>query len=899
MFRKALPLFVLCSVLFVTACGDPSVDPMRSPAEDTGDTVADPPGETAQVAAMDDLEAASLAELHVEFDQGTPRFARFKVPVDGASDPVTRALDFLTEYKAFYRLADPRRQLFPQKVTTGQYDDVHVAFGQQFEGLPVKGGGISVHVAGDYLVATNGDYLPELVPGATAKLPSSEPSVNQGALEGIAVENAAAQGKKLEVLAPAKLMYFNARLHGAEESRVLLSWKLPVRVNGEEHSYFIDAHGGNVVHTLSEVATDGPDKELEIKSANYADAGCWFFGGGTQWFDEHGATHEYPGGPANYPGGDAEGDMLFDNTKKVWDFFFDNYHRNSYDDGGEAVVAYTHVNFPDDDGNPGSNASYTGGACDVFQFSDRLAQLDIVGHEFMHAVTDFDYEFQSGAIDESFADVFGVLIEDEHGGTDWRLGPWRNLIDTGSRPDHWSEFLVLPEDNDNGGVHSNSSILNHAAYLLSEGGTHADSGVRVEGIGIAKLRWLYYPVITGWLRSNARMGDVRHATIAAAELLVEREEHGFTERDVCSVGNAYASVGFGEADRDCDGDPDARDPDDDGDRIGDSRDNCPQDRNPSQADLDDDGLGDACDSDQDGDGDDNDVDNCPRVSNPSQRDTDSDGVGEACDDNDGDWVMNDVDNCPESANTDQADLNDDGAGDVCDGDDDDDTIPDREDNCPRVQNRAQYNTDGDRWGDACDNCPGFDSDELADLDDDGEGDVCDDDIDGDGYANDIDNCENVFNPEQFDIDGNDLGSACDASEAELLTGRSGLAIRELARHIHATDVLRVPVSPCGPMTCPDVLPEHTRTRLELVTPAAILVRVVDDYGQVVSKGRTEYTNQGAKHSVDFEVASDFHFDTGDGPFRGRNYHLEVRVLESSKESIDVFMDTAFGEQAAH
>jgi len=392
---------------------------------------------------------------------------------------------------------------------------------------------------------------------------------------------------------------------------------------------------------------------------------------------------------------------------------------------------------------------------------------------------------------------------------------------------------------------------------------------------------------------------IRYAPIAAAELFVEREEHGFTERDVCSVGNAYAAVGFGQADRDCDGEPDVRDPDDDGDRIGDSRDNCPQDRNPSQADLDEDGLGDACDSDMDDDGDANDVDNCPRTANPRQQDTDRDGLGEACDDNDGDWVMNDVDNCPESVNTDQGDLNGDGVGDVCDGDDDDDTIPDRSDNCPRVQNRAQYNSDGDRWGDACDNCPDFDSDERADLDEDGEGDVCDDDVDGDGYSNDIDNCENVFNPEQFDIDGNDLGTACDELEAELLSGGAALTIRELAGHIHATDVLRIPVSPCGPATCPDVLPEHTRTRLELVTSAAVLVRVVDDYGQVVSKGRTEYTNRGATHSVDFDVSSDFHFNAGGDPFRGRNYHLEIRVLESSKESIDISMDTAFGEQHVH
>ncbi len=104
-------------------------------------------------------------------------------------------------------------------------------------------------------------------------------------------------------------------------------------------------------------------------------------------------------------------------------------------------------------------------------------------------------------------------------------------------------------------------------------------------------------------------------------------------------------------------------PDDDGDGVADSEDNCPTVYNPGQTNSDSDGLGDACD-------------NCPDDFNPDQTDADSDGVGDACD------------NCPDDFNPDQADADSDGVGDACD-------------NCPTIQNKDQTDNDGDGVGDVC------------------------------------------------------------------------------------------------------------------------------------------------------------------------------------------------------
>jgi len=78
---------------------------------------------------------------------------------------------------------------------------------------------------------------------------------------------------------------------------------------------------------------------------------------------------------------------------------------------------------------------------------------------------------------------------------------------------------------------------------------------------------------------------------------------------------------------------------------------------------------------------------------------------------------------------------------------DSDTVSDTEDNCPDISNWTQ-----------------------ADLDGDGQGDVCDADIDGDGFEDIVDNCPLIANPDQTDLDGNGWGDACEGGAG--ITGRT-------------------------------------------------------------------------------------------------------------------------------
>jgi Zn-dependent metalloprotease len=201
------------------------------------------------------------------------------------------------------------------------------------------------------------------------------------------------------------------------------------------------------------------------------------------------------GGPA---ASDPAVNEAYDGLGATYDLYYDVFQRNSIDDHGLRLVASVHYNEDYD------NAFWNGeqmvfGDGDNVIFVGFTKAIDVIGHELTHGVTQYTaslkYEFQPGALNESFSDVFGSLVKQYHNredaaSADWLIGKGilapsihgealRSMKDPGSayddpklggkdpQPKHMKDFLELPLSDDQGGVHLNSGIPNHAFYLVA------------------------------------------------------------------------------------------------------------------------------------------------------------------------------------------------------------------------------------------------------------------------------------------------------------------------------------------------------------------------------------------------------------------------------------------------
>jgi len=195
------------------------------------------------------------------------------------------------------------------------------------------------------------------------------------------------------------------------------------------------------------------------------------------------------------PTGDVDVDRVYDGFGATWDLYFDVFGRNSYDDSGATLTGTVHYGVGYD------NAFWDGtqmvfGDGDGELFISFTAAVDVIGHELTHAVTSFEsdlvYRDQPGALNESLSDVFGSLVKQRDLGqtadeADWLIGAGifgpevtgvalRSMKAPGTaydddvlgkdpQPAHMDDYVDT--DSDNGGVHINSGIPNHAFYRLS------------------------------------------------------------------------------------------------------------------------------------------------------------------------------------------------------------------------------------------------------------------------------------------------------------------------------------------------------------------------------------------------------------------------------------------------
>lgn len=704
--------------------------------------------------AYERLQDNSSRTVRAQIHQGKARFVEADVASTGAT-PTEQALAYLNTYGALYGLDTTTDiKLIPRRTSRAATDQTIASFTQTYRDLPVFGGELTVYLNNNRIQSTIANLF---IPTSTISI---EPTLT--AAQALTRAQIALKSPKATTYADSFLEIYDPSVSdtgSVSSSQPHLAWRIFLASN-EHTEVHIDARTGGVLTSYT-TSMDSFDFDLQDANGNEATVanGCFHYITDDDAIgDEDGLEREYHS--------DRDAVAAWWAGHRTYNFYRARFGMDSYDDDGEDVEAYIHAGGSVVNGA----ASYNAG-CDFMQFSDGNLSDDIFAHEFTHAViahsSDLTYQNQSGALNEAFSDIMAALQDGN-----WLIGegrtgggmPFRDM----SNPPRFGHPDTMPPlmiTGDNGGVHTNSGIINKVAYLISEGGLHNQQ--RVDGIGRQKMGALMFNVMRS-LPSNAQFNDARNLAVSLADQWGRTRGNGFTTRDACTVRNAFFAAGFrawddsARIDVDCDGIEDNRDPDADNDAIADTRDNCPLAPNIDQTDRDRDGRGDACDIDMDNDGVADSLDNCPTIVNPDQRvgyGRPAPFIGMACQDFDNDGILNPADNCPLTANTDQRDTDRDGEGQVCDADDDNDRINDaaNEDNCPLVANHGQEDTDRDRLGDRCDNCPSIQNADQRDTDHDGQGDACDADRDNDGLPNAQDRCPDTAACLADTVDGNRTG----------------------------------------------------------------------------------------------------------------------------------------------
>ncbi len=291
-----------------------------------------------------------------------------------------------------------------------------------------------------------------------------------------------------------------------------------------------------------------------------------------------GAT-EYTNSTANFTGNATKPAVeVHWGMAKTYDYYKNIHNRNSYD--GQGSIVRNYYNPPSmisDADNAGAldgqgivGMVYGAGA----QYFSPVVALDVAGHEYSHLVVSrngsggLNYQGESGALNESFADMFGTAIEFYvNNNPNWTIGEglWkvsqvtpnymRSLSDPNSAPaiadlqqpdtykgTYWASTTSAV---DNGGVHINSGVGNHWFYLLSVGGTGVNDlgkNYYVNPITIQKAEKIAYKALTSGLSKTAKYIDVYNATKTAAATL-----YGANSNEWEQVVNAWYAVGIGDA----------------------------------------------------------------------------------------------------------------------------------------------------------------------------------------------------------------------------------------------------------------------------------------------------------------------------------------------------------------
>jgi Zn-dependent metalloprotease len=266
------------------------------------------------------------------------------------------------------------------------------------------------------------------------------------------------------------------------------------------------------------------------------------------------------------PSGDPAVNEAYDGAGHTYDLYQEIFGRNSIDDRGMPLDSTVHYGQGYDNAFwNGQQMVYGDGDEDLPEderlFNRFTIALEIIGHELTHGVTQYEaglaYRSQPGALNESFSDVFGVLVKQRvlnqtADQASWLIGEGlftanvqgvaiRSMKAPGTayddpvlgkdpQPRHMDQYQDLPNWYDNGGVHINSGITNYAFYCVA---------MEIGGYAWEKAGQIWYITLRDRLRRNSDFQEAADKTFQVAG-----ELFGAGNAEQQAVRSGWAQVGI-------------------------------------------------------------------------------------------------------------------------------------------------------------------------------------------------------------------------------------------------------------------------------------------------------------------------------------------------------------------
>lgn len=522
----------------------------------------------------------------------TPRFISVRQQSGRLSKPgvllaaKTMAIEFFNENAALFQLENPEKELQAVDEVSDVLGKTHAKFKQFYHGVPVWGNDIVAHLnENNQVYAINARYAPTPKSIDVNRLTISSQSAVQVARAELE------KTMKIEQLPDWTRSILNYQEPQAKKyiwiedksQQPRLVWYVQIRPNLRDNwYYFVDAQNGAILEEYNATNFNGPATaqaldlngvmqtihSYQVENTYYlidASRPTWQTNQpdilnnprGALWtidlknhdLDQNAQLYHVLSVDNTWT--DPVSVSVHSNMGIVFDYFYNTFGRRAIDNQGSTIMSLIHVT---ENGKPMDNA-YWNGAFMLYGdgnigYKALAGGLDVAAHEMAHGITQhtvgLEYKFQSGALNESISDVFGAMVDRD----DWLLG--EDIVQTAyypsgalrdmenphnggtSRNDHYwqpasmSEYVELDISEDNGGVHTNSGIPNHACYLIG----HA--------IGKDKTEQIYYRILDArYLNTQSNFVDMRLAAIQAAKDL-----YGDGSAEVTAVIAAFDAVGI-------------------------------------------------------------------------------------------------------------------------------------------------------------------------------------------------------------------------------------------------------------------------------------------------------------------------------------------------------------------